>query len=212
MSLLKRVREKREPVVDAPQVHPLVAHAARRDVRNAYLYGLVFAAIANDDSILCDEEKYLFAVCQQLGFPEGELVHAVRLIQNLPDEDKIDLLRDCSAHLGGKTFAERFCEEFTTIWKMGNGDDDELREFIEIISELSEITADAVNETLRVFDAKLFSNSGLGGYDDAIEERDDNAPIEGDDQFGDTGRFPFSRASFVKDDSKGFGDDLEDRE
>ena len=207
MSLLKRVREKREPVVDAPQVHPLVAQAARRDVRNAYLYGLVFAAIANDDSILCDEGEYLRDVCRQLGFPEGEATRAERLVQNLPDEDKIELIRDCSVHLGGKTFAKRFCEEFTTIWRMGSGDGDELREFIGIISELSGLAAEDIK-------ANHFPHATFAGYDDAIEEREESAPSGADcaDPLEDRGMTPFDRFAFVKDDSTGFGDDLEDRE
>ena len=108
MSLLKRQQEReRKAAEEAARraeekklrdmaVHPLVRAGLNRDVRDAYFYGLVFAAIADDYKVDKNEKEALTDIAGSLCIPVAEVNDAIGWVTSLPDEKKfalIDVLR-----------------------------------------------------------------------------------------------------------------------
>lgn len=125
MSLLKRQQEReRKAAEEAARraeekklrdmaVHPLVRAGLNRDVRDAYLYGLVFAAIADDDKVDKNEKEALTDIAVSLCISVAEVNDAIGRVISLPDDKKFALIDECietikSCEIGVKLFYAQF--------------------------------------------------------------------------------------------------------
>ena len=115
MLLLKRQQEReRKAAEEAARraeekklrdmaVHPLVRAGLNRDVRDAYLYGLVFAAIADDDKVDKNEKEALTDIAVSLCISVAEVNDAIGWVTSLPDDETI---KGCE--IGVKLFYSQF--------------------------------------------------------------------------------------------------------
>ena len=125
MSLLKRQQEReRKAAEEAARraeekklrdmaVHPLVRAGLNRDERDAYLYGLVFAAIADDDKVDKNEKEALTDIAVSLCISVAEVNDAIGWVMSLPDDKKFALIDECietikSCEIGVKLFYAQF--------------------------------------------------------------------------------------------------------
>jgi len=125
MLLLKRQQERerkaaeeaarraKEKKLQDLAVHPLVKDGLNRDVRDAYLYGLVFAAIADDYKIDKNEKEALTDIAVSLCIPVAEVNDAIGWVTSLPDDKKFALIDECietikGCEIGVKLFYSQF--------------------------------------------------------------------------------------------------------
>ena len=129
MSLLKRQKEKeRKAAEDAARlaeekklrdlaVHPLVKDGSNRDVRDGYFYGLVFAAIADDDKIDKNEKSVLLDIGSSIGISSTEVNDAIERVASLSDDSKLSLIEECIATIKGSEIGVKlFYAQFVLLW------------------------------------------------------------------------------------------------
>ena len=143
MSLLKRKLEKdrkaaeeaarlaEEKKLQALAVHPLVKDGCGRDVVDAYLQGLVFAAIADDDKIDKGERALLKKIGTSLGIPGEEVDDTIKGVLSLDDDGKIALVEECVTALkGNEVGVKLFYAQFIQVWTSHEHDEGELGEYL----------------------------------------------------------------------------------
>ena len=111
--------------------HLLVKMGADRNVREAYLYGVVFAGLANDDEapeIQSEERKVLDEICASL---EVELSQIDEIITSekasIDDDTYKDLLHECLVLFADIKMYDSFLEDFDKVWSVGKGNPTELK-------------------------------------------------------------------------------------
>lgn len=116
--------------VDAKK-HLLVKMGADRNVREAYLHGLVFAGLANDDEapeIQSEERSVLDEICASLEVGLSlidEIVAAEKA--SIDDDTYKDLLRECLVLFSDIKMYDAFLEDFDKVWSVGKGNPAELK-------------------------------------------------------------------------------------
>jgi len=105
--------------------HPLLLTHPDRDSAEAYFYGLVFAAVVNDDKVTEPEEVYLKKVAKALRLYSEIVEEAVTLVLGLTDEKKSALIDECLKSLPNGDMTLLFAVEFSFVWKCGEGKGDE---------------------------------------------------------------------------------------
>lgn len=131
MSLLKRQQEReRKAAEEAARraeekklqdmaVHPLVKDGCNRDVRDAYFYGLVFAAIADDDKVDKNEKEALRDIAVSLCISVAEVNDAIGWVTSLPDEKKFPLINECIETIKGCEIGVKlFYSQFMLLWPL----------------------------------------------------------------------------------------------
>lgn len=139
MSLLKRQQEReRKAAEEAARsaeekklrdmaAHPLVKAGLNRDVRDAYLYGLVFAAIADDDKVDKKEKEVLTDIAVSLCISVAEVNDAIGWVTSLSDEKKFALIDECAEIIKGcETGVKLFYLQFMLLWALHENDASEL--------------------------------------------------------------------------------------
>ena len=111
--------------------HPLLRSAADRDIRDAYFYGLVFAAFANDEQGVVDEQERvkLLEIGGLLQLSTSEVEQAIARVDSLGDADKMALIEECVRGWKDPDVVSAFLVEFETIWKIGGGSYEDLSGF-----------------------------------------------------------------------------------
>ena len=130
MSLLKRNRDKQlaaEKKLAAR--HAVVKMGVDRNVRDAYFQGLVFAAVANDDLIDESERARLLELGEALELTAEDVAEAMRCLTDMDDDAKMGIIEECARQLTNVEVAECFLKEFSEIWLLGGGKDDEFGDF-----------------------------------------------------------------------------------
>ena len=111
--------------------HLLVKVGADRDVREAYLHGLVFAGLANDDEvpeIQSEERTVLDEISAALVMENGLLDEIVTTEKASIDNDTyMDLLRECLGSFTDIKMYDAFLEDFDKVWSTGKGKSSELK-------------------------------------------------------------------------------------
>ena len=143
MSLLKRQQEReRKAAEEAARlaeekklrdmaVHPLVKAGRNRDMRDAYLYGLVFAAIADDDKVDKNEKEALTDIAVSLCIPVEEVNDAIGRATSLPDENKFALIDECIETIKGCEIGVKlFYSQFMLLWALHEDEAGELDEYL----------------------------------------------------------------------------------
>ena len=143
MSLLKRQQEKERKATEVAvrlaeekklrdmAVHPLVKDGCDRDVRDGYFYGLVFAAIADDDKIDKDEKSILSDIGSSIGISDAEVNDAVERATAFSDDKKLSLIDECIATIKGSEIGVKlFYAQFMLLWTSHEHDMEELGEYL----------------------------------------------------------------------------------
>lgn len=178
MSLLKRKLEKdrkaaeeaarlaEEKKLQALAVHPLVKDGCGRDVVDAYLQGLVFAAIADDDKIDKGERALLKKIGTSLGMPGEEVDDTIKGVLSLDDDGKIALVEECVTALkGNEVGVKLFYAQFVQVWTSHEHDEEELGEYLGKFAEWTGVGL--VQEKRKAILAAIAGGKGLdeGLYD-----------------------------------------------
>lgn len=142
MSLLKRQQEReRKAAEEAARraeekklrdmaVHPLVKAGLNRDVRDAYLYGLVFAAMADDDKVDNNEKEALKDIAVSLCIPVAEVNDAIGCVMSLSDDKKFALIDECIETIKGCEIGVKlFYAQFMLLWALHEHESGELDEY-----------------------------------------------------------------------------------
>lgn len=126
------VAAKQQENVEADaKKHLLVKMGADRNVREAYMHGLVFAGLANDDEapeIQGEERTVLDEICTSLEIDHGlidEIITAEKA--SIDDDTYKDLLRECLVLFSDIKMYDSFLEDFDKVWSVGNGNPAELK-------------------------------------------------------------------------------------
>ena len=122
--------------------HLLVKMGAERNVREAYLSGVVFAGLANDEEapeIQSEEREILNGICESLDL-DRSLIDAIITTEksSIDDDTYMDLLCECLGLLTDIKLLDSFLEDFDRIWSVGKGNPSELKswhnDFEEMVS------------------------------------------------------------------------------
>lgn len=111
--------------------HLLVKMGADRNVREAYLYGVVFAGLANDDEApeIQSEERSVFdEICASLEVGLSlidEIITAEKA--SIDDDTYKDLLCECLVLFSDIKMYDAFLEDFDKVWSVGKGNPAELK-------------------------------------------------------------------------------------
>ena len=130
MSLLKRNKDKQlaaEKKLAAR--HAIVKMCVDRNVRDAYFQGLVFAAIANDDQIDESERTRLRELGGALDLTAEDVAEAIKCLASMDDDAKMGVIEECARQLTKVEVAECFLKEFSELWLLGGGKEDEFGDF-----------------------------------------------------------------------------------
>lgn len=116
--------------LDESRKHPLLKDCARRNIRNAYLYVVAFAALANDEELTSGENSLLRRIAGELGL-SGSSIDAI-----IADERRViakrreqSLLKECISQISSAVIFERLLRDFDEVWNAGAGSKSELREW-----------------------------------------------------------------------------------
>ena len=131
-----QAKKAKEAVLHALSIHPLASES--RDIRDAYLYGLVFAAIADDGNVDVAETVILFEIAKALSLPEGEVEEAISELQAKCAQDKMQLIAECvNALTGNKAGLNLFWAQFIQVWSSHTDSKDSLCCLLKVIAERS---------------------------------------------------------------------------
>ena len=146
MSLLKQKKEndriaaeasakaKEEAILRELAIHPVVKSGCSRDVREAYFYGIVIAAIANDDKIDSEERVLIDRVANSMLLRTSD----VEEVNQLSVNEKLHLLEEIVSGFKGQPELVRFLyAQFAELWLTGEHDLGELNEIKEMLVEWS---------------------------------------------------------------------------
>ena len=141
MSLLKQKKEndrvaaeaaakaKEEAFLRDLAVHPVVKMGCGRDVRDAYLCGIVVAAIANDDKIDAEERSVLDRVANSMELRTSDVVEVITEVNQLSVDEKLQLLGESVGALKDQSdLVKFFYAQFAELWFTGEHDLGELEE------------------------------------------------------------------------------------
>ena len=104
---------------------------ATRNSRDAYFHGLVFAAYANDEQGIVDNEEKAWlteigGLCQ---FGQAEVERIIAKVGSLGDADKLSLIEECVRDLQDPEAVASFLGEFGEVWGIGGGSQEDLDGF-----------------------------------------------------------------------------------
>ena len=141
MSLLKQKKEndriaavaaakaKEEAFLRDLAVHPVVKMGCGRDVRDAYLCGIVVAAIANDDKIDAEERSVLDRVANSMELRTSDVVEVITEVNQLSVDEKLQFLGESVGALKDQSdLVKFFYAQFAELWFTGEHDLGELEE------------------------------------------------------------------------------------
>ena len=142
MSLLKRFKDKQlASEKELAARHTIVKMGVDRNVRDAYFQGLVFAAVANDDQIDDFERARLRELGEALELATADVAETIQSLAGMDDDTKMSIIEECARQLVNVEVAECFLKEFSELWLLGGGKEDEFGDFK---SQLIDWMGDAV--------------------------------------------------------------------
>lgn len=122
-------KAKDEAILRDLAVHPVIKMGCGREVRDAYLYGIIVAAIANDDKIDAEERGVLDRIATSLEIPAAEVEETIARVNQMSVEEKLQLLEESvGAFKDQSDIVKFFYAQFAELWFTGEHNLDELKE------------------------------------------------------------------------------------
>lgn len=150
MSLLKQKKEndrvaaeaaakaKEEAVLRDLAVHPVVKMGCGRDVRDAYLCGIIVAAIANDDKIDEEERGVLDRIATSMEIPTVDVEEVIAHVNQMSVDEKLQLLEESvGAFKDQSDLVKFFYAQFAELWFTGEHNLGELKEIASMLEKWS---------------------------------------------------------------------------
>lgn len=129
-------KQAQEAALRALAIHPLTNE--KRDIRDAYFYGLAFAAIADDGKVDVAEKTILSSIAKSLGLPDGEVEEAISELHGKSARDKMQLITECVKALAdNKVGLNLFWAQFIQVWSSHADSKDVLSRLLKRIAEQS---------------------------------------------------------------------------
>lgn len=141
MSLLKQKKEndrivaeaaakaKEEAILRELAIHPVVKSGCSRDVRDAYFYGIVIAAIANDDKIDSEERVLIDRVANSMLLRTPDVEEVIAEVNQLSVNEKLQLIEESmDAFKEQPDLVRFFYAQFAELWLTGEHNLGELKE------------------------------------------------------------------------------------
>lgn len=102
-----------------------------RNSRDAYFHGLVFAAYANDEQGIVDNEEkaWLTEIGGLFQLGQAEVERIIAKVGSLGDADKLSLIEECVRGLQNPEAVASFLWEFGEVWRIGGGSQEDLDGF-----------------------------------------------------------------------------------
>ena len=122
-------KAKEEAVLRDLAVHPVIKRGCSREVRDAYLYGIVVAAIANDDKIDAEERGILDRIANSMEIPDADVEETIRHVNQMSVDEKLQLLEESvGAFKDQADLVKFFYAQFAELWLTGEHNLGELKE------------------------------------------------------------------------------------
>jgi len=140
-SLLSKMKKK----TDERRVrsnHPILKMNLDREVRDAYFEGMIFATVADDETVDDAERAYLEKVAISLGIPGEEVGERIKSFADADSNGKIALGEELADALKGSGVADVLLCEFSLVWAANNHEATELDDFRKQFAEWMEASYD----------------------------------------------------------------------
>ena len=150
MSLLKQKKEndrvaaeaaakaKEEAILRELAIHPVVKAGCSRDVRDAYLCGIIVAAIANDDKIDAEERGVLDRIATSMELPAADVEETIAHVNQMSVDEKLQLLEESvGAFKDQLDLVKFFYAQFAELWFTGEHNLGELKEIAGMLEKWS---------------------------------------------------------------------------
>lgn len=125
-----RAKAKAEAEQRKLTIHPVFNKNYGRDTCDAYFYGLVFAAIADDEKVDSEELVILNGVAKSMNLGECDVDDAIALIAKMSVDDKLRLIEECvCAVKDHESIVKLFYAQFAELWMTGEYDLAELKDY-----------------------------------------------------------------------------------
>ena len=122
-------KAKEEAVLRDLAVHPVIKMGCSREVRDAYLYGIVVAAIANDDKIDAEERGILDRIANSMEIPDADVEETIGHVNQMSVDEKLQLLEESvGAFKDQADLVKFFYAQFAELWLTGEHNLGELKE------------------------------------------------------------------------------------
>lgn len=131
-------KAKEEAVLRDLAVHPVIKMGCDREVRDAYLYGIIVAAIANDDKIDAEERGVLDRIATSTEIPTADVEEAIARVNQMSVDEKLQLLEESvGAFKDQLDLVKFFYAQFAELWFTGEHDLGELKEIAGMLEKWS---------------------------------------------------------------------------
>lgn len=131
-------KAKEEAILRDLAVHPVIKMGCSREVRDAYLYGIIVAAIANDDRIDAEERAALDRIAKSMELPSADVEEAIGRVDQMTPDEKLQLIEECvSAFRDQSDVVKFFYAQFAELWFTGEYNISELTEIAGMFAEWS---------------------------------------------------------------------------
>lgn len=131
-------KAKEEAVLRDLAVHPVIKMGCSREVRDAYLYGIVVAAIANDDKIDAEERGILDRIANSMEIPDADVEETIGHVNQMSVDEKLQLLEESvGAFKDQADLVKFFYAQFAELWLTGEHNLGELNEIMGMLVEWS---------------------------------------------------------------------------
>ena len=127
-------KAKEEAVLRDLAVHPVIKMGCGREVRDAYLYGIIVAAIANDDKIDAEERGVLDRIATSLEIPAADVEETIAHVNQMSVDEKLQLLEESvGAFKDQLDLVKFFYAQFAELWFTGEHNLGELKEIASML-------------------------------------------------------------------------------
>ena len=159
-------KTEEEAVLRDLAVHPVIKMGCGREVRDAYLYGIIVAAIANDDKIDAEERGVLDRIATSLEIPAADVEETIAHVNQMSVDEKLQLLEESvGAFKDQSDLVKFFYAQFAELWFTGEHNLGELKEIAGMLEKWSgvEFPTERFKDIKAVVSNASTLNSSLDG-------------------------------------------------
>ena len=157
-------KAKEEAILRDLAVHPVMKMGCGRDARDAYLCGIVVAAIANDDKIDAEERGVLDRIATSMEIPTVDVEDAITHVNQMSVDEKLQLLAESVGVFKDQSnLVKFFYAQFAELWFTGEHNLGELKEIAGLLEKWSgvEFPTERFNDIKAVVSNASTLNSSL---------------------------------------------------